>query len=230
MLIVIVIIGILMAILLPALNKMTEKANMVKCMGNQKAIVSGLILYANDHDGRLPDYANEHDATDSAWWYVIGPYMSEPSTTSRRLGAEFLNCPSAKKGETMFSYGVNYGAYGLSPFSYKSPYWGSPEAFRGSKRLSQVSSKTFLIGDQIDLPGGTAIYSPYQWPLSSDTDGNGKIDSCGDFLPKYPYNHAAFRHDGRAVFGFPDGSVRSISGPEWENTLDDKTGLWGDIE
>lgn len=230
MLIVIAIIGVLTAILLPAFNHMAARGNLVKCVGNQKSIVSGIILYANDHDGRLPDYADAHNATESMWWYLIGPYMSAPSTPNRRLGAEFLNCPSAKKEDTMFSYGVNYGAYGESPFSYNSPYWGSPASFPGSKRLSQLSSKTFLVADQADLPGGTAIYSPFQWPLNADSDRNGKMDSHDAFLSKYPYNHLALRHEGRAVFAFPDGSVKAISGKEWENTLVDKSGLWGDTQ
>jgi len=227
MLVGVALVGVLVAMLFPAFKNVFEKGKLTKCIGNQRAIINGLILYANENDGRLPEYADTSDSTTSMWWYLIGPYMPVASTPTRRLGAEFLTCPSANKTETIFSYGVNYGAWGLAPISYNAPTWGNG-TFPGSKRLSQVSVKTFLVADQADVLAGSAIYSPLQWPFDVDSDNDSIKDSYGAFLPKFPYNHLALRHNGKAVAAFPDGSVRAMSGKEWADALVKKTGLWWD--
>lgn len=53
LLVVISIISLLMAILLPSLNKAKEQAKRIKCMANLKSIGHSLHLYANNYDGRL---------------------------------------------------------------------------------------------------------------------------------------------------------------------------------
>ncbi len=55
LLVVISIIALLLAILMPALGKVKEKAAMVVCASNQHQLVLGLILYTNDDaTGKLP--------------------------------------------------------------------------------------------------------------------------------------------------------------------------------
>jgi prepilin-type N-terminal cleavage/methylation domain-containing protein/prepilin-type processing-associated H-X9-DG protein len=54
LLVVIGIIALLIAILLPALNKAREKANQVKCCAQQRQILQGMILHASDHRGYMP--------------------------------------------------------------------------------------------------------------------------------------------------------------------------------
>ena len=40
--------------LLPALNQAREKARRISCISNVKQIMTGMIMYANDHDGQFP--------------------------------------------------------------------------------------------------------------------------------------------------------------------------------
>ena len=54
LLVVIGIIALLISILLPALGKARESANQVKCMAQQRQILQGMILHANDHHGYMP--------------------------------------------------------------------------------------------------------------------------------------------------------------------------------
>ena len=54
LLVVIAIIAILMAILIPSLNKVREIANRSVCSNNLRQHLIGLTMYADDHEGKLP--------------------------------------------------------------------------------------------------------------------------------------------------------------------------------
>jgi len=54
LLVVIGIIALLISILLPTLGKTREKANQLKCCAQQRQILQGMMLHANDHRGYMP--------------------------------------------------------------------------------------------------------------------------------------------------------------------------------
>jgi prepilin-type processing-associated H-X9-DG protein len=55
LLVVIGIIALLIAILLPSLNRAREQANRAKCLANLRSLGQAMVLYANDHKDRLPN-------------------------------------------------------------------------------------------------------------------------------------------------------------------------------
>lgn len=57
LLVVIGIIGMLVSILLPALNKARRAANSVKCIANLRSIAQGMTLYTTEQKGWIPGYA-----------------------------------------------------------------------------------------------------------------------------------------------------------------------------
>lgn len=80
LLVVIAIIAILAALLLPALNKAKEKAQAIQCMTDQKQLVVGAIMYADDfHDNWLPNYPGQ-----SPNW-VVGDMTSTTDATNTTL-------------------------------------------------------------------------------------------------------------------------------------------------
>src|SRR5687767_2773557 len=84
LLVVIAIIAILMALLLPAVQKVREAANKMRCANNLKQFGIGIHAYHNDHN-RLPPGGRTRNADWTAWghqeqgtWLVHTlPYMEE---------------------------------------------------------------------------------------------------------------------------------------------------------
>lgn len=71
LLIVIAIIAILMAMLLPALQKSREMGNRVACMNNMRQIAGGVCMYVNDKNGFLPQCY----APGERWQDQLQPYV-----------------------------------------------------------------------------------------------------------------------------------------------------------
>ena len=54
LLVVIAIIAILASLLLPALKQAKDRARELQCVSNQKQITLGILMFAEEHDGRTP--------------------------------------------------------------------------------------------------------------------------------------------------------------------------------
>ncbi len=68
LLVVIAIIGILAAMLLPALNKAREKGKRAVCLSNLHQIGLGMLAYADDFDGWFPTASGGDVNAVPAWW------------------------------------------------------------------------------------------------------------------------------------------------------------------
>ena len=68
LLVVIAVIGILASLLLPALARSKAKANTIYCLNNNKQLVAGWLMYADDYSQRLPYNFGGADAESNANW------------------------------------------------------------------------------------------------------------------------------------------------------------------
>src|SRR5712671_4436651 len=78
LLVVIAIIGILAAMLLPALASARERGRSAVCVSNLKQIALAINLYADDRDDYYPP---SYIATIGDWPLFIAPYMAKQQTS-----------------------------------------------------------------------------------------------------------------------------------------------------
>jgi prepilin-type N-terminal cleavage/methylation domain-containing protein/prepilin-type processing-associated H-X9-DG protein len=213
LLVVIGIISVLIAMLLPALNKAREAAKTVQCASNLRQIGMGVRMYANDnHNYLVPGRAAIAGFNYSSWEYQLGLAM---------LGSEdgwknpVFGCPSAsdldlnKQGTP--EYWTNY----WDRYDFKSKgkgyafnnnvlmYASTSHITIGFHKLSEARQSSSLI---IFADGMTYNLQPnttYAW-------------WTGDDLTK----QVAPRHNGGSNLLMLDGHVEYHGGNKWKPAKD----------
>jgi prepilin-type N-terminal cleavage/methylation domain-containing protein/prepilin-type processing-associated H-X9-DG protein len=218
LLVVISIIALLIAILMPALNKAREQATGTVCLGNQKALVMAYLMYADENEDRvvgaetqvtngLPPYT---PLTPKTYAWVDMPSQADLPTATvedkkdaiRRghlwpyLDAiDVFHCPGDRRElgpkVTFRSYSIPYG---LSAFVY-----GYPEkwAVTPAKKLSQIkrpSSKYVFVeeSDPRGINGGIWVVYPQK-------------------EERYWVDPLAIWHNNRSTLGFADGHAEMMT-------------------
>ena len=146
---VIAIIAILAGLLLPALSRAKRKAQRIKCTSNLHQIALGIMVYAPDNDGRLPQYHknNKPVPEDSLYqncrYYVWGGKDTYQGTNghSERLLTRYMGefvplCPLDK------GYGAGSGLPNTIKGSFYQVY-GSSYAYQVAILDSKGTSQAF---------------------------------------------------------------------------------------
>ncbi|MCE9554339.1 MAG: DUF1559 domain-containing protein [Planctomycetes bacterium] len=93
MLIVIAVIGILIALLLPAMQAARESARRIKCANNLKQIGVALLNFENGR-GHLPVGAENRQSFGASWWVPVFPYLTHSSAMDK-FNSSATNCGDA---------------------------------------------------------------------------------------------------------------------------------------
>jgi prepilin-type N-terminal cleavage/methylation domain-containing protein/prepilin-type processing-associated H-X9-DG protein len=126
LLVVVGIIAILIAILLPAMNKARESARAVACASNLRQIGLGFLMYANENRQRLPFHADWGPPHDEDWiHWQPGPGrdpndLTRTSAIAKYMGnftADVFRCPSDDT-----SHHTRFDTARLGPLRYEYSY------------------------------------------------------------------------------------------------------------
>jgi prepilin-type processing-associated H-X9-DG protein len=163
LLVVIAIIALLLAILMPALQRVRKQARGVVCKNNLKQIGMGANLYALDYDLYIPRSAN-WSAGNMPWFQLFMPFLSQKPIDDDYRNVKIFRCPSYPDKEQTVCYVVN----------------GWPDGENDRTRFSKVTD--------CKRPGSTIYLADNEdgWWRTIITNANERdITRCDVFEPEH---------------------------------------------
>jgi prepilin-type N-terminal cleavage/methylation domain-containing protein/prepilin-type processing-associated H-X9-DG protein len=202
LLVVIAIIGILAAMLLPALNRAREKANATACLSNMRQWGLALGMYADDWNDYMP-YEGTSSGIDTgfnlgAWYNILSPYIAGPRLMDLYAAGKIpmpgtksiFICPSAPKityapttTKPYFSYAMNRVLTGLAGQVYKRSKADKPS---DTVFLAESENNDFPFTDGFFI--GTSGTPPENTPRHSGGDNFCFMDGHVQFYKQTDYS------------------------------------------
>jgi prepilin-type processing-associated H-X9-DG protein len=185
--VVIGIIALLIAILLPALQKANAAARTVQCLANLKQVGSALNIYVNDHQGTFPI-----PPSGTPVQILLYDALSKGRAIKNYDAATVFRCPSMGDGELGLTYvKISQSFQGLT-YQFVSAYTFNEGTFHWSSSTPSTPTITKI---------GT-IPRPAEYVYATDGRGTFRIDNGGTIVnATYRANvqsdidqHVIFRH------------------------------------
>lgn len=236
LLVVISIIALLLAILIPALNKVREQAKSVVCSANIKQLSMGAVLYSMGCEDKTMylEYPQYH------WINQLTPYMGEKNSKPKQMlekAMKVAQCPSANKlntnptcnwygrgtSKTAWQFGNFKGSYAINRWvcdwdtkeSWIKNFYDNGAPKRFYKRYSEARSTTPLFADSlwIDAFPFSDSVIPAAW--MPDRNNPKKYFTCPDSYDAYNRMNqmGRFQIDRHRLginIGFVDGHVQYV--------------------
>ncbi len=136
LLVVIAVIALLMSILMPALSAAREQSRRTVCAQNEKNTALGLIMYANDYNGRLP--LNEV----SRWLFDVSYWTTDIVMATGAFDRHIFYCPSWRQRDRIIFWRYYEQLPAGTPESYERP---EPTATATRKTYHRILGYFWLI-------------------------------------------------------------------------------------
>lgn len=221
LLVVISIIALLLAILMPALGKVKEKAKAVVCLTRMKQWNLVAMTYGMDNNSK---FADPSGGAHGHWWLKpLRPYYSDPKIRlcpsaqrppeealwgSRKPNESWASpnlFPELEKGEVIDGVEVIYGS--ISPNGWLMDISETGDVY-GAKK-----GKSWRNFDEVkpDVPLFLDCYWVDGWPLDTDVPQDNPNDSdTWDIHANYMQEFNIDRHSGGVSVVYMDGSCRKV--------------------
>jgi len=233
LLVVIGLIAVLIAMLLPALNKTRAAAQNVVCMSNLRQTSIGFMFFANDNRNHLPVSQAFYGSPLSSQQFpgYTGPSWTNAwinwSVATRQYLAKTWNsptpqvylCPALKSTIGSADYGYTVNGQLMPDVS-----WGSPWGFKVNK-IKNPSTKSLMFDGKLITSWGVAVGQTMKWAPTVNGVSYGHWSQWGEIIPwSAQYNGdggsdegIGYRHAGgtRANVLFADWHIESVP----KNTL-----------
>jgi len=239
LLVVIAIIALLMAILMPSLNKAREQGRAVKCQSNVRQICLATQMYSMEYDGKfLPFVENITDGEGKYWFHLIAPfigdkrYAKDPITGNHGV-MEVAFCPTAAKVDEslMHKYPTTKVACGPGTARHAWRFWWGGEGSYGINCWMQEGGHHYISSsDHGNFFEPSFDKFPQDVPMFADSIWVGSWPYSESIVP--PNLHTGLFNDGPELFmgrfcvdrhskrinvGFVNGEVRKVPLEElWE--------------
>lgn len=224
LLVVVAIMTLLLALLLPAVQKVRESASKVSCQNNLKQIGLALHLY-HDSYGRFPPAIQHHPQPDMHNWAIYTlPFLEQDAIAARyhfeKSWSDPINlsaistrvpiflCPSAPTDRDTNSVGPSYGACDYSPIANVDANLiatGLLAPWKGNPSGVMTYGRGYRIGDVVDGTSHTLLIAEdagrpllYRRRQLVGTTGPLGWASVNDLNP---INLDGFNYDGTAQYG-----------------------------
>ena len=223
LLVVIAIIGILLAILIPGLRIAKELATGAVCLSNQRGLITGWILYANENDGRLisPLACYDHSGQTGPWVYrpkyASGANLTDnpaPATITdedRYRGIqqgtmwpyveslEVYHCPGDKRRSRRQQPRDCFRSYSIS---YAFGYENNTQPYKIYQEISEVvNTGQYFVFVEEEHNGSRYGENEGGWHLPFN-DGTNRITAPNTWTF---YDPLASFHNKSSTFSFADG-------------------------
>jgi prepilin-type processing-associated H-X9-DG protein len=210
LLVVAAILAITLAVLLPTLERVQQKAEQVQCLSNLRQIGAAIYLYAADYNGLIvPSLTATSD-----WTYLLHPYIHKGTAGYSESNARspVILCPSRSMWLTNLE--TTYAAHRKVMAITSPPFNDPPRKLTSILRPTEI----VMVGDAMQLPafGGGRCYAAYDfqqahgWTLAGDPALRDQEVTSADVDADGVGENLRYRHRGYANMLFVDGHVSSF--------------------
>lgn len=215
LLVVIAVIALLMAIIMPALNKAKELAAAAVCLSNESQLMKAYIMYAEDNDALIADGDTAYAGNQGYSTYGsirVHNWVGEPENGNLTVedkvrGFEYgslwnyleapkvYNCPADKRWRKPVASGAGIGGY--RTYSIGNPLSKRPSSNPGETE-SRILKMTEFVSPGIKVVFLEETEQEYGW---NNRTWNMSLDLSN---PRW-VDPFAVLHNGSSTFGFADG-------------------------